>query len=70
MIKFFTKTKLYTAYISNLVSIVSSRMNAMDNATKNGQEIIDKLRIKYNKGRQASITSELSDIVSGFEAIG
>ena len=69
MIKFFAKTKLYTAYISNLASIVSSRMNAMDNATKNGQEIIDELRIKYNKGRQASITSELSDIVSGFEAI-
>ena len=39
------------------------------NATKNGQEIIDDLRIKYNKGRQAAITAELSDIVSGFEAI-
>ena len=41
----------------------------MDNTTKNGQEIIDNLRIQYNKGRQAKITSELSDIVSGFEAI-
>lgn len=69
IIEFFVRTKLYNAYISNMSSIVASRMNAMDNATKNGQEIIDDLRIKYNKGRQAAITAELSDIVSGFEAI-
>ena len=69
VIEFFVKTKLQVAYVSNLASIFSSRMNAMDNATKNGQEIIDELLIKYNKGRQAHITSELSDIVSGFEAI-
>ena len=69
IVNFFVRTLLYGAYVSNLASIVSSRMNAMDNATKNGQEIIDDLRIKYNKGRQSSITSELSDIVSGFEAI-
>ena len=69
MVNFFVRTLLYGAYVSNLASIVSSRMNAMDNATKNGQEIIDDLRIKYNKGRQSGITSELSDIVSGFEAI-
>ncbi len=69
IVEFFVRTKLYNAYISNIASIFSSRMNAMDNATKNGQEIIDELLIKYNKGRQAHITSELSDIVSGFEAI-
>lgn len=69
IVNFFVRTLLYGAYVSNLASIVSSRMNAMDNATKNGQEIIDDLRIKYNKGRQSGITSELSDIVSGFEAI-
>ena len=69
IVEFFVKTKLQVAYVSNLASIFSSRMNAMDNATKNGQEIIDELLIKYNKGRQAHITSELSDIVSGFEAI-
>ena len=69
IVEFFVRTKIYNAYISNIASIVSSRMNAMDNATKNGQAIIDELRIKYNKGRQANITSELSDIVSGFEAI-
>ena len=69
IIEYYIKTKLYNLYVSNIASIVSSRMNAMDNATKNGQEIIDDLRIQYNKGRQAHITSELSDIVSGFEAI-
>ena len=69
VINLLIKTKFYNAYVSNLASIISSRMNAMDNATKNGQEIIDDLRIKYNKSRQANITSELSDIVSGFSAI-
>ena len=51
MIEFYIRTKLYNAYISNIASIVSSRMNAMDNATKNGQELIAELRIKYNKRR-------------------
>ena len=69
IIEYFIKTKIYSSYVSNIASIVSSRMNAMDNATKNGQEIIDDLRIQYNKSRQSRITSELSDIVSGFEAI-
>ena len=69
IMEYYVRTKIYNAYVSNIASIVSSRMNAMDNATKNGQEIIDNLRIQYNKGRQAHITSELSDIVSGFEAI-
>ena len=69
IIEYFIKTKIYGSYVSNIASIVSSRMNAMDNATKNGQEIIDDLRIQYNKSRQSRITAELSDIVSGFEAI-
>ena len=69
VVEYYLKNKLYKVYVLNLASIISSRMNAMDNATKNGQEIIDNLRIQYNKGRQAKITSELSDIVSGFEAI-
>ena len=69
IIELYIRNVFYSAYVSNLASIISSRMNAMDNATKNGQEIIDELRITYNKARQAKITSELSDIVSGFEAI-
>lgn len=69
IMEYYVRTKIYNAYVSNIASIISSRMNAMDNATKNGQEIINDLKIQYNKGRQAHITSELSDIVSGFEAI-
>ena len=69
ILEYFVRTKFYNSYISNLASVVSSRMSAMDNATKNGQEIINELRIKYNKTRQAGITSELSDIISGSEAI-
>ena len=69
IIEFFVSTKFYSVFVSNLASIISSRMNAMDNATKNGQEIIDELKITYNKSRQAGITAELSDIVSGAGAI-
>lgn len=69
IIEFFVSTRFYGVFISNLASIISSRMNAMDNATKNGQEIIDELKITYNKSRQAGITAELSDIVSGAGAI-
>lgn len=69
IIEYYIRTKLYNLYVLNIASIISSRMNAMDNATKNGQDIINDLKIQYNKGRQAHITSELSDIVSGFEAI-
>ena len=69
MIKMKIKALFDKMYVSNLASIVSSRMNAMDNATKNGNEIIAELKILYNKSRQARITNELIDIVSGSEAI-
>jgi F-type H+-transporting ATPase subunit gamma len=44
-------------------------MNAMDNATKNCDEMVDNLTLVYNKARQASITTELMDIVGGAEAL-
>lgn len=69
MVKMKIKALFDKMYVSNLASIVSSRMNAMDNATKNGNEIIAELKILYNKSRQARITNELIDIVSGSEAI-
>lgn len=47
----------------------ASRMAAMENATKNAGELIDKLQLQYNKGRQAVITSELIEIISGAEAV-
>ena len=46
-----------------------SRMTAMDNATENAQELINDLRLQYNKARQASITKEISEIVGGAEAL-
>ncbi len=44
-------------------------MSAMENATKNASEMIDKLTLEYNKARQAAITKELSEIVGGMEAM-
>ena len=47
----------------------SSRMNAMKAATDNASEIIDKLQIVYNRARQAAITTELTDIIAGANAV-
>ena len=47
----------------------AARMTAMENATENAQEIVDKLTIFYNRSRQASITTEITEIVSGAEAL-
>ena len=59
---------LNNAYFDNLTSIHSNRMRAMDNATKNSEDLSFQLKLSYNKIRQAIITNELSDIVSGSEA--
>lgn len=63
------KAKLYNAFLENLASEHGARMAAMDNATKNAGELIRKLTLEYNKVRQASITKELLEIVSGAEAL-
>jgi len=66
-------------YISSLIygglkeAIASengARMQAMDNATSNAEEMIDKLSLQYNRARQGSITQELTEIIAGSEAIG
>ena len=49
--------------------IIAARMTAMDNATRNAGEIIDKLTLEYNRTRQAFITKELIEIISGAEAL-
>ncbi len=56
---------LYEKFISSLVSEYSSRRNAMDNADKNAKELVDKLKLEYNKERQSSITQEITEVVSG-----
>ncbi|XP_071487355.1 ATP synthase subunit gamma, mitochondrial-like [Diadema antillarum] len=60
---------IYTCMMEGACSEQSSRMTAMDNATKNAGEMIDKLTLKYNRTRQAVITRELVEIISGAAAI-
>jgi F-type H+-transporting ATPase subunit gamma len=62
-------TQIFTALLENGASEQGARMSAMDNATRNAGEMIDKLTIEYNRSRQAVITSELIEIISGAEAL-
>jgi len=60
---------MYYALIDSLAAEHSARMQAMDAATKNAKEMVEKLTISYNKARQESITTELIEIISGMEAM-
>lgn len=62
-------TQIFAALLENGASEQGARMSAMDNATRNAGEMIDKLTIKYNRSRQAVITNELIEIISGAEAL-
>lgn len=62
-------TQVFTALLENAASEQGARMSAMDNATRNAGEMIDKLTIVYNRSRQQAITSELIEIISGAEAL-
>ncbi|MBI5525459.1 MAG: ATP synthase F1 subunit gamma [Deltaproteobacteria bacterium] len=62
-------TEIYRAMLESAASEHGARMTAMDNATKAAGEMIDSLTLKYNKARQAAITKELMEIVTGAEAI-
>ena len=62
-------TQIFTALLENAASEQGARMSAMDNATRNSGEMIDKLTIQYNRSRQAKITNELIEIISGAEAL-
>jgi F-type H+-transporting ATPase subunit gamma len=62
-------TQVFAALLENGASEQGSRMAAMDNATRNAGEMIDKLTIQYNRSRQAAITNELIEIISGAEAL-
>jgi len=61
--------QLFKALLESAASEQGARMNAMENATKNAGEMIKKLTLKYNRTRQANITRELIEIISGAEAI-
>ncbi|PID35974.1 MAG: F0F1 ATP synthase subunit gamma [Rhodobacterales bacterium] len=62
-------TAIFSALLENAASEQGARMSAMDNATRNAGEMIDKLTIEFNRSRQAVITNELIEIISGAEAL-
>lgn len=62
-------TQVFTALLENGASEQGARMSAMDNATRNAGEMITKLTTQYNRSRQAAITKELIEIISGAEAL-
>ena len=62
-------TQIFKAMLENSASEQGSRMSAMDNATRNAGEMVDRLTIQYNRSRQAAITKELIEIISGAESL-
>jgi F-type H+-transporting ATPase subunit gamma len=69
LIPLFVQTTIYQKLLESEVSEHASRSNAMNAATDNAKEILDKLKIEFNKARQAAITSEITEIVSGANAL-
>jgi len=65
----YVKTQVFTALLEIAASEQGASMTAMDNATRNAGELIDKLTIQYNRSRQAAITTELIEIIAGAEAL-
>lgn len=63
------RTRIFQAFLENEAGEQAARMTAMDSATRNAGELIDKLTLNYNRARQAYITKELIEIVSGAEAL-
>jgi F-type H+-transporting ATPase subunit gamma len=63
------KIQLYKAILDSFASEQGARMTAMQQATDNAKEILKELQLSYNKARQASITKEILEIVSGAEAL-
>jgi len=61
--------QVFRAMLENAASFFGAQMAAMDSATRNAGEMIDKLKLRYNRSRQAIITKELIEIISGAEAV-
>ena len=69
MLPRYIAVELFTALLENAAGEMGAKMTAMDNATRNAGEMIDRLSITYNRTRQAKITTELVEIISGAEAL-
>jgi F-type H+-transporting ATPase subunit gamma len=65
----YVTSNLWVAFLNNAAAEESARINAMENASKNAGEILDKLSLQYNRARQARITIELVEIISGASAL-
>ena len=65
----YLETRLYHSIVESLASEYAARMVSMRNANDNAEEVIQELNLTYNKARQASITTELIDIIGGVEAL-
>ncbi|MGH6787413.1 MAG: F0F1 ATP synthase subunit gamma [Novosphingobium sp.] len=65
----YLKTQVFGALLENMASEQGASMTAMDNATRNAGDLINKLTIQYNRSRQAAITTELIEIIAGAEAL-
>jgi F-type H+-transporting ATPase subunit gamma len=65
----YIQTGIYRAHLESIASEFGARMSAMDSATRNAGEMIDKLTLQFNRARQASITKELLEIIAGAEAL-
>ena len=69
LLPMYVEVQVYQALLESAASEYGARMTAMENATNNAAEMIEKLTLIYNKARQAAITKELIEIVSGAEAL-
>jgi F-type H+-transporting ATPase subunit gamma len=65
----YVETQIHRALLESIASEFGAKMTAMENATKSATEMIDRLTLQYNRARQASITTELMEIVGGAEAL-
>jgi F-type H+-transporting ATPase subunit gamma len=65
----YVEVQLYRAFVESLASEHGARMSAMDNATSNAGDMISALTLQYNRARQAVITKELVEIISGAESV-
>ena len=65
----YVESQIYRGLLESMASEFGARMTAMDSATSNAKEMISSLTLQYNRARQAAITKELMEIVSGAEAL-
>ncbi|MCB9667162.1 MAG: ATP synthase F1 subunit gamma [Myxococcales bacterium] len=69
LISMYVQTQIFRALLESVASEHGARMTAMDNATRNASDMIDRLSLKFNRARQAAITKELMEIIGGAEAL-